>query len=596
MAWIEGITNSERILKDLMNVFCTANKNVDGDVDPAKNWELIYPASLDLITNRAVVRTTTTPAQAGVPNPYGIDNNDEESLSMYVEFYMPEVVLNVETGIWSGYKNYYYFECRMFDVMDEVTFKPKANIYDAKGNVATYNSHCSEWARFSWYRDYTEQLKDSLDTDGGTSNIEEGLIYDKIPNLGVFGTVGIEFYCSVDNDKIAMVLVGDPTVDFDNYLISFGYIGKIESFEGSINDTAGNFALTVSSSVIPCWIQRTDSDSAITDPVTMEFPVELTVTQPTIVIPEGQTQLYDSRVERIHKVSFKFLPYNDRSVGDPLLMQELVVTYIENFDHLTSRLGTYNQQTGVTSYTTYESYNCRKTDKDQFKVEFANIPPTATRVKVFMKKIVTWALDGNGSSVPAADAVDTNWYFVEDVAKDILLLQGYIPRTLTSDHSITPPVTQYVKTELGVVRDPYYGSITNIVYPTTWGLRTATGVSDISMYQSRNCAYFQQHFLAFITPEQTMQKDAFNPSRWTGKFHMSPAYVVQGYDGYRGMLKNVVVVDDSSIIHLDKLIVNKDSVDPLLPEETYRYFKVNAPFSCLTNSPNFHYGIAIKEV
>ena len=48
--------------------------------------------------------------------------------------------------------------------------------------------------------------------------------------------------------------MGNPSLDYsrDRHLISACYCGKIDSFDFSINDTAGNFALFVSSSTEPC--------------------------------------------------------------------------------------------------------------------------------------------------------------------------------------------------------------------------------------------------------------------------------------------------------------------------------------------------------
>ncbi len=487
MAWAEGLTNSSRFLRDIANIFCTANKDESGLVDEARNWSLVYPtpyntanmfdevlvaddtnlifstseqdlidnnsfvlkyldgtevdsveytvnfllgeisfvvpkldslmASYDYktsnklqtglgkITDRIVLKTVTTKIiPEPMEDPYGTNTSSQvDQITMYWEIVKPKFVTNLETGVETTYENHYYVQTRIFDVWDSITEQYKENDFDdVSGNIINFNSHVSEWSQFSWYRDFEEQLNDALDEDGGTTNIEDGLTYAKIPYVGIFENLTIQFYISVDNDHAAMVLIGDPTLNYDNYLISFGYVGKISNFKDSSNDTAGNFALTTGSSSVPC-------------------------------IPNG------------------------------------------------------------------------------------------------------------------------------------------------------------------VTRDPLYGNIIDIKYSDFWGEYTATGVSDISMYKTRNDTFYQRHYVSFITTSEDMDKDRFNPSRWTNKFHLSPAYVVHGYDGYRGWLTDVVVVDNTSIIHLDKLVINKGSVDPEKPEETYRYFKINAPFSFLTNTPNFHCGIGIKE-
>ncbi|MNW09054.1 hypothetical protein D3C71_2059560 [compost metagenome] len=70
---------------------------------------------------------------------------------------------------------------------------------------------------------------------------------------------------------------------------------------------------------------------------------------------------------------------------------------------------------------------------------------------------------------------------------------------------------------------------------------------------------------------------------------MSPVYVEHSYDKQRGWFDGVMAVDDSGIEHLDELIVDKDQPT----EEVYKFFRVNAPFSFLNNSPNHAYGLAI---
>ena len=683
MAWIEGLTHSDRILNDLMNIFCTANKDAAGNPDPIKNWQLIYPVpvvttapivdevltvdanavvantvflfahkrisdqdltievddgagnftavdpslyvmdyqlgivtftvaethalkasydyisddgiqtAVDEITTKAIIKTTTTPVDISDINEYGSSTGeDQATVSMYVEFSMPPVTLNVETGQWTKYKNYYYFECRMFDVLDEATMAPLANVLDENGYVDTYNSHTSEWSRFSWFKDFGEQLKDLYDADPSIGDIEDGLIYDKTPTAGLFGTLGIEFFVSINNDRIAMVLVGDPTVDYDNYLISFGYFGKIDNFEGSVNDTVGNFALTTSSAETPCRIyKRTDFEMAITKPLDLATDINVIVQQPEVDLePEYGGTVTPHSGSRIHKVSYKFVPWNEQNEGESIDAIEIIAQYTENYGYASEHYLSSGYWNDVSRF------NSKATDPSQLKVTFPDMPENISSVKVYAKNIAVWRLDGT-SSVGVMDVADTDWVYVEDVDGDTARSVGYTAQTISEYTAIPiPKVTNIDSTKFGVIRDFHYDSITKIIYPDTWGIRTATGVSDVSMFRTRSGAYFQQHYLAFITPEQTMTKDAFNPSRWTGKFHMSPIYIVQGYDGYRGWFKDVVAVDDASIVHLDKLIVNKDSVDPLKPEETYRYFRINANYSCLTNSPNFHYGVAIKEV
>ncbi len=86
----------------------------------------------------------------------------------------------------------------------------------------------SESARFAWYKTSEE--------------------------IEIFDWTAIQYYLSFGKDFINIVLQGDPSIDiepYDNYLISYAYIGKIASFEDSEEDKAGNFGLTVSSDIFP---------------------------------------------------------------------------------------------------------------------------------------------------------------------------------------------------------------------------------------------------------------------------------------------------------------------------------------------------------
>jgi hypothetical protein len=140
-----------------------------------------------------------------------------------------------------------------------------------------------------------------------------------------------------------------------------------------------------------------------------------------------------------------------------------------------------------------------------------------------------------------------------------------------------------------VIRDKFTHEIIDVKFSNKYGKDTATGVSDIMMFQTRSGLKYQRHQAAFITTEEFMRKEKSGQSRWTGKFHLSPIYIEHSYDKQRGWLDGVMAVDDSGIEHLDELIVDKDTPN----EEVYKFFRVNAPYSMFNNSPNYSYGIAI---
>jgi hypothetical protein len=62
------------------------------------------------------------------------------------------------------------------------------------------------------------------------------------------------------------------------------------------------------------------------------------------------------------------------------------------------------------------------------------------------------------------------------------------------------------------------------------------------------------------------------------------------------MLQDVLVIDQSSLVALDELIVNRNfEKDPSKPQETYVFFPINAPYSPFSGSPNAMFGLAVKK-
>lgn len=102
----------------------------------------------------------------------------------------------------------------------------------------------SESARFAWYRE--------------NNSIE------------IFDWTSVQYYLSFGKDFINIVLQGDPSIDiepYNNYLISYAYIGAIESFDDGEEDKEGNFGLTVSSDIFPTETKKYGEKTAncITD-------------------------------------------------------------------------------------------------------------------------------------------------------------------------------------------------------------------------------------------------------------------------------------------------------------------------------------------
>lgn len=128
-------------------------------------------------------------------------------------------------------------------------------------------------------------------------------------------------------------------------------------------------------------------------------------------------------------------------------------------------------------------------------------------------------------------------------------------------------------------------------YVSTYGDRTATGVTDVCMMATKIGMPYQPHYPAFYATNPFMDKCNVEGSRWNHKKHQfSDVTLVHPIDMERGKMINVLVGDASSINDSDKLSYKKDTVD----EEYYRKFKITAPFSFLNNSANINYGVAIR--
>lgn len=183
--------------------------------------------------------------------------------------------------------NHHYIYVRVFDKLNAAGDGPLVQIRDERGSNDRGSGYAnvSEWSKLSWYQDFSELAIDSLDSDPGINNMSDGVVYLPIDTPGLNGETRMRFWINCNNDRASLVIMGNPSLDFseNRHLISNAYIGRIESFEGSINDTAGNFALYTSSSSAPCSSKTetkksyTEENSVIGvgDGQTVNFNIEL---------------------------------------------------------------------------------------------------------------------------------------------------------------------------------------------------------------------------------------------------------------------------------------------------------------------------------
>lgn len=94
-----------------------------------------------------------------------------------------------------------------------------------------------------------------------------------------------------------------------------------------------------------------------------------------------------------------------------------------------------------------------------------------------------------------------------------------------------------------------------------YGNHTSNGNRSVQLQQSIGGTYYQQHYLAFITHDKNIDagESRFNPSVYSGKYHISPMYIVHPNDGFVGKLDECYAVHPKNISQLDELEVVETS-------------------------------------
>jgi hypothetical protein len=104
-------------------------------------------------------------------------------------------------------------------------------------------------------------------------------------------------------------------------------------------------------------------------------------------------------------------------------------------------------------------------------------------------------------------------------------------------------------------------------YKVDYGANTSNGNEGVLLQQSVGGSYYQKYYLSFITHDVMMEESSeskFNPSVYTGKYHISPIYVVHPNDGYVGRLDEVYAIHPKNISQMDELEVTENSKDEVL--------------------------------
>ena len=195
--------------------------------------------------------------------------------------------------------------------------------------------------------------------------------------------------------------------------------------------------------------------------------------------------------------------------------------------------------------------------------------------------------DNNVPTIPiylgqldALDASDTN---------EAVLFGGMAVSNATFDYTDVDPL------------------VTNPLLPLekAYPKNPGNGIDSLIVKRTKFGAYYQAYYLSVLTAPDTMPPDRistdgkqyvsawknerndeslfkFSPSTYTGKTHVSRAYVVHPEEGVRGFLKDMIVASSIGMINSDRLKLKKQACPDVF--ETYKYFVVDA-VSPLTKRP-----------
>lgn len=438
--------------------------------------------------------------------------------------------------------NNHYVLLRMFDHLNAESNGPAENLYNSNGEVIQINSHVSPWSKLSWYQDFEEVMVDTIDSDIGVTNIHDGVVYVPLETPGLSADTKIRYWINTNNDRFSIIVMGNPSMDYerDRHLISACYCGQIDSFENSINDTAGNFALFTSSSTEPC------NTTLTTEQMTHE-PQPFSLTDEDVA---------SAKYAKIDIDNFIKNAVNEGCMWTTPITNGQSKYYVQLSD---------------------KKYFNRKVWPRYLILDDNGMPANNKGIQPAFRR--NYIMNGGKSD------------FMEITLnnEDIGNADGFTLCVIFSYFE-----EKYVITS-GVTRD-IFGNIVNVEKTKDYGANTSDGVTSISMYHTRSKAYYQKHHMLFATTEEYMSKVMYGKSSYTGEYYADRIKVTHGNDGPRGTLSDLLVIDSSSLYALDELVINKDfEKDPEQYEETFVYFPITAPFSPLSDSPNARYGFAIKK-
>lgn len=101
-----------------------------------------------------------------------------------------------------------------------------------------------------------------------------------------------------------------------------------------------------------------------------------------------------------------------------------------------------------------------------------------------------------------------------------------------------------------------------------YGPQTSNGNDTVQLHQTIGGSLYQKHYLSFITHDRAIDTAStkFNPSAYTGKYHVSPVSIVHPQEGYVGKLDDVYAVHPKNIEQMDELEIEKTVVHEVIGE------------------------------
>lgn len=438
-------------------------------------------------------------------------------------------------------KNNHYVLMRLFDNINEEGTGPAENIYNTDGVVIQTNSHASPWSKLSWYMDFEEVMLDTIDSDSPINTVADGSVFLPLETPGLTGDTKLQYWINTNNDRFSLIVMGNASLDYsrDRHLISSCYCGAIDSFEGSVLDISGNFALFTSSSTEPC-MTKLESEKTYVNQATFSYSTT-----------DFETNRASGDLANDYNMFVDNISYRTTAVPG---QSEYIITLPES-----------NQYFKTDDWPNY-----------MFIDKMTGLPLTPLRPAPTRMFTMESGKSNLLTITIAAQDLQQNF-----TGAEILVNFGYYAE-------------KYV-TISGVTRDAF-GNVVSVQKENSYGRNTSDGVTSISMYHSRSKAYYQKHHMLFATTEEYMSKVMYGKSRYTGEYYADRIKVTHGNDGPRGTLSDLLVIDSASLYPLDELVINKEfEKDPNENEETFVYFPITAPYSPLSDSPNARYGLAIKK-